>query len=255
MPNTTLQQTSSPYITTCLTHCTTEHRGQLNTHYHQTACPSSPQLTYDVTTDYRLQQNRRTFTNHKNADWTQITEDIESAFSRTTPTTNIHTVNIIFTNIILMAEKHNIPKGKMLSNCRLLPDHIVCKITPRNNIRRANTCDPALKLLNEEITSDIQKHNHMEGASRRTLGSQVNTHTRWKNIHGLSNRAPPTITFNKITTIPKHVANCFIKQFTHCQTHNTQNKQIHWRCNTKHTRIQHYTHYFSGPRVNKTKKK
>ena len=25
-------------------------------------------------------------------------------------------------------------------------------------IRRANTCDPALKLLNEEITSDIQKH-------------------------------------------------------------------------------------------------
>ena len=28
----------------------------------------------------------------------------------------------------------------------------------RNNIRRANACDPALKLLNEEITSDIQKH-------------------------------------------------------------------------------------------------
>ena len=24
--------------------------------------------------------------------------------------------------------------------------------------RRANTCDPALKLLNEEITYDIQKH-------------------------------------------------------------------------------------------------
>ena len=37
-------------------------------------------------------------------------------------------------------------------------DHIVCKITQINNIRRANTCDPALKLLNEEITSDIQKH-------------------------------------------------------------------------------------------------
>ena len=44
------------------------------------------------------------------------------------------------------------------SNCRLLPEDIVCKITQRNNIRRANTCDPALKLLNEEITSDIQKH-------------------------------------------------------------------------------------------------
>ena len=43
----------------------------------------------------------------------------------------------------LMADKHNIPKGKMHSNCRLLPE---------------DTCDPALKLLNEEITSYIQKH-------------------------------------------------------------------------------------------------
>ena len=64
----------------------------------------------------------------------------------------------IFTNIILMADKQNIPKGTMHSNCRLLPEDIVCKITQRKNIRRANTCDPALKLLNEEITSDIQKH-------------------------------------------------------------------------------------------------
>ena len=78
---------------------------------------------------------------------------IQSAFAQTT----IHTANIIFTNV-LMADKHNIPKGKMHSNCRLLPNNIVCKITQRNNIRRANTSDPALKLLNEEITSDIQIH-------------------------------------------------------------------------------------------------
>ena len=47
--NTTLQHTSSPR---CLTHCTAGHRGQLNTHYHQTTYPSSPQLTYDMITDY-----------------------------------------------------------------------------------------------------------------------------------------------------------------------------------------------------------
>ena len=41
--NTTLQQTSSPDIT---------HRRQLNTHYHQTTYLSSPQSTYDMTTDY-----------------------------------------------------------------------------------------------------------------------------------------------------------------------------------------------------------
>ena len=48
VPNTTLQQTSSR----CLTHCTIEHRGQLNTNYHHTTYPSSPQLTYDMTTYY-----------------------------------------------------------------------------------------------------------------------------------------------------------------------------------------------------------
>ena len=75
-----------------------------------------------------------------------------------------------------MADKHNIPKGKMYSNCRLLSDHIVCKIIQRNNIRRANTCDPALKHLNDEITSDIQKTQtkHMEGTHTGITGT---THT------------------------------------------------------------------------------
>ena len=133
--------------------------------------------------------------------------------------TNIHTANRIFTTIILMADKHNIPKGKMHINCRLLPEDIVCKITQRNNIRKANTCDPVLKLLNEEITSDIQKHK--QNICKEHLDAhwdhRHNTHILWKTIHGLSNRAPPTthnnsITFNnKIATTPKHIANCFTK--------------------------------------------
>ena len=106
----------------------------------------------------QLQQNRRTFTKNKKADWTQFTEDTEFAFSQTTIPTNIHTANRIFKNIIMMADKQNTPKGKMHSYCRLLPDHIVWKITQRNNMRRADTCGPALRLLNEEITSDRHTH-------------------------------------------------------------------------------------------------
>ena len=105
--------------------------------------------TINIRHDYRLQQNRRTFTNYKKADWTQFTEDTESAFAQTTIPTNIHTANIIFTNTILMADRHNIPKGKIHSNDRLLPNQIIYTFTKRNNTRRANTCDPALKLLNE----------------------------------------------------------------------------------------------------------
>ena len=233
MPNTTLQQTSSPDITTVS-----------NTLYNRTSWTTQHALSSDhlpiITTinirhDYRLQQNRRTFTNYKKADWTQFTEDTESAFAQTTIPTNIHTANRIFTNIILMADKQNIPKGKMHSNCRLLPEDIVCKITQRNNIRRANTCDPALKLLNEEITSDIQKHkqNIWKEHLDAHWDHRHNTHTLWKTIHGLSNRAPPhtlntSITFNnKIATTPTHIANCFTKQFTHYQARNTQNKQTH----------------------------
>ena len=74
-----------------------------------------------------LYQKRRTFTNYKKAGWIQFREDTESAVAQTTIPTNIHTANIIFTNIIPMADKHNIPKGKMHSNCRLFPEDIVCK--------------------------------------------------------------------------------------------------------------------------------
>ena len=112
-----------------------------------------------------------------------------------------------------MADKQNIPKGKIDSNCRLLPEDIACKITQRNNIRRANTCDPALKLLNEEITSHIQKHkqNIWKEHLDAHWDHRHNTHTLWKTIHGLSNRAPPhtlntSITFNnKIATTPRHI--------------------------------------------------
>ena len=150
--------------------------------------------TINTRHDYRLQQTRRTR-------------------KLTTIPTNIHTANRIFTNIILMADKHNIPKGNMHSNCRLLPEDIVCKITQRNNIRRANTCDPVLKLLNEEITADIQKH--LQNIWKEHLDAhwdhRHNTHILWKTIHGLSKGAPPTthnnsITFNnKIINTPKHI--------------------------------------------------
>ena len=133
----------------------------------------------------------------------------------------------------------------MHSNCRLLPEDIVCKITQRNNIRRANTCDPALKLLNEEITPDIQKHkqNIWKEQLDAHWDHRHNTHTLWKTIHGLSNRALPhtpntSITFNnKIATTPKHIANCFTKQFTNTVKHATH------KTNRQHTAYKDTTLY------------
>ena len=130
----------------CLTHYTTGHRGQLNTYYHQTTYPQSPQLTYDMTTDYNktdgLSPTTRKLTGHNS---------LKTCFRSDHHTLQHTHCQHNFTYIILMADNHNIPKGKMHGNCRLLPDHIVCKITQRHK-------DPALKFLNEEITSDIEKH-------------------------------------------------------------------------------------------------
>ena len=148
-----------------------------------------PQLTYDMTTDYNKTDGPLPTTRKQTRHNLQKTQ--ESAFAQTTIPTNIHTDNRIFTNIILMADKHIIPKGKMHSNCRLLPEDIVCKITQRNNIRRANTCDPALKLLNKEITSDIQKHKqniwqeHTHTLEDHTWSIQQSTTTHTKHIHNI----------------------------------------------------------------------
>ena len=139
---------------------------QLNTHCHLTTCPPSPPSTYSMPIDCN-KADEHLPTRRK---WTHFTEDTESAFTQP----NIHTANIIFTKIILMADKHNIPKGKMHSNC------IVCKITQSNNMRSAITCDLALKLLNEESTSDIHNQHlwkeHLDYIC--TLGSQAqHTHS------------------------------------------------------------------------------
>ena len=96
-------------------------------------------------------------------------------------------------------------------------------------IRRANPCDPALKPLNHEITSDISLHkqNLWKEHLNANWDHRHNTHTLLKTIHGLSNRAAPTpqnctITFNKkIATSPKNIVNCFNKQFKNTVKHNT----------------------------------
>ena len=88
------------------------------------------------------------------------------------------------------------------------------------------TCDPSLKLLNKEITSDIHTHNqnlwkdHLDAH----WDHRHNTHIRWKTIHSLSNRAPPP-TLNIQQQNNNHTqTHCELFHQTihkHCQTHKT----------------------------------
>ena len=233
VPNTAFQKTSSPDIATVSN--TLYNRTSWQTHHALSSDHLPIKTTINVQHNFRLQTYRRTFTNYKKANWTQFTKETKLAFSQTkypTTYTVLHNVNRIFTNIILLADKHNISKGNMSNTSRMLPEHIVCNITQRDNIKRANSCDPALKPLNHEIISDIALHkqNLWKQYLNANWDHRHNTHTLWKNSHGLLNRAAPTpqnctITFNKkIATSPKNIANCFNKQFTNTikrSTHKT----------------------------------
>ena len=81
VPSTTLQQTYSIDITTV---SNTLYNRTSWTTQHALSSDHSPTIitTINIRHDYRLQQNRRTFTNYKKADWTQFTETTESAFAQ-----------------------------------------------------------------------------------------------------------------------------------------------------------------------------
>ena len=175
-----------------------------------------------MTTDYNktdgYSPTTRKLTGHKS-------RKTQSPLSlKTTIPTNIHTANIIFVNI-LMADKHNIPKGKMHGNCRLLTEDIVCKITQRNNIRKANTCAPVLKLLNEEITSNIQKHK--QNMWKEHLGAH------WD--HRYSTHSMEDYTWSIQWSTSNHT-----QQLHHLQQQNSKHTQTY--CELFHQTGQHKTY-------------
>ena len=137
MPNTTLQQASSPDITTVSN--TLHNRSSWTTQYALSSDHLPIINTVNIRHDYRLQQNQRTFTNYKKTSRLNSRKTQRPLSLRPSYPTTYALPTYFFTNIILMADKHHIPKGKMHKNCRLFTDHTVCKITQRNNIRRANT--------------------------------------------------------------------------------------------------------------------
>ena len=69
---------------------------------------------------------------------------------------DVSIANNILTNLILNADKHNIPKGKIKSHNILQPKEIRDKIDERNKLRNLNYKDPTIQDLNSEITKMIQ---------------------------------------------------------------------------------------------------
>jgi hypothetical protein len=181
-------------------------------------------------TNFRLTQNRTSYTNYHKADWTKFTEHIEDALTGSTDPDDIHTGNRILTRLIIDADKYYIPKGKIRDKCKLLPQPIRLQIDRRNDIKAQDPLDNRLQQINWDINKAIGDHKtrlwkkHLDGQ----WDHRQNTHLLWKTINGLSNKKPPPITNNTIqflnhTAIThKQKADQFTKQFTNTVKHATR---------------------------------
>ena len=104
--NTTLQQTSSPVITSVSKKTI---QSDIVDNSTRTLIRPPPIITtINIRHGYRLQQTDELLPSTRKSGYTEV------VFAQTTGMgiTNIHTANTIFTNIILMADNHNIPKCK-----------------------------------------------------------------------------------------------------------------------------------------------
>ena len=157
--------------------------------------------------------------------------------SNSTDVTDVHKSNKILTLLLLDADKHYIPKGKIRPNNPLFPENIRAQIKERDIIKANDPTDNRLEHLNKDISQAIQTHRsgiwkeHLDGH----WDHRRNTHILWKTINGLSNKKPTpitnnTITFKNYTAItPKQKANQFTKQFTNITKHKTKThyRKIH----------------------------
>ena len=187
-------------------------------------------ISYNTKTKFRLIQHRCSYTNYRKADWQGFTNSIENALTDTTDVTDVHKSNKILTLLLLDADKHYIPKGKIRPNKPLLPENIRAQIEERDIIKANDPTDNRLEHLNKDISQAIQTHRsgiwkeHLDGH----WDHRRNTHILWKTINGLSNKKPTPITNNTITLknytaiTPKQKANQFTKQFTNITKHKTK---------------------------------
>ena len=143
---------------------------------------------------------------------------------------------------------HTTGGGLIRDNITFTTTDIPSKITQINNMRRANACYPALKLLNDEITSDILKQNLWKKHLDAHWDHRHNTHIIWKTIHGLSNIIPAPTLNTSIHNIQQQNNN-------HTQTYcELCHQTIHKYCQTPKTNrsIDRATHKIQGYNITLT---
>ena len=213
------QQATSPDITSI-----SSNLANMTTWETKTALPSDHLpiiITINTKSNFRLKPNNKSFTNYNKANWDKYTNEIELSLKETEEPENVHSANKLLTNLILLADKQYIPKGRLKNLHQPLPKHINDRIKERNTLRNTNSSDPSIPSLSNEITKLIREHRTTQWKTKLDqIGDhKKNSHTLWNTINYLKGNKPPShpntaINFNgKLATLPQEKATAFNEQF------------------------------------------
>src|SRR6267154_6690230 len=218
-PSQISQQLTSPDITSISSNLVNQ------TTWKATTALSSDHLpiiiTINTKNNFRLAPCNKTFTNYNKTNWSKFTEEIELNLQDVPTPDNVHSANKYLTNLILLADKHHIPKGRIKKLNQPLSEHITDLLNARNILRKNTPFDPHIPFLNKDITKLINIHRTDQWKAKlEQIGDhKKNSHTLWNTINYLSDKKPPShpntiITFNdKLALTPKQKAIAFNKQF------------------------------------------
>ena len=183
-------------------------------------------ITINTKSKFRATDSKKTYTNYKKANWENFTSEIETALEDTTDPADVHSSNKIITNLILKADKHHIPKGKINSHHLLLPENIRSKINERNKLRKKDSKNPNFNEMNKEINKLIQTHrsNLWKEKLNENWNHKINTKKFWQILNNLSNKKPTQQT-NRIITFKNSVKKSKIKKYQKALTINSQTLQ------------------------------
>src|SRR5688572_13525414 len=80
--------------------------------------------TYKYIYNFRLSPSNKTFKNYRKPNWEKLTDEIEHSLHEATTPNNVPSANNTHTNLILLADKRHIPKGRLKKLDQPLPQHI-----------------------------------------------------------------------------------------------------------------------------------
>jgi hypothetical protein len=162
----------------------------------------------------------KTYTNFRKADWPAFIRESEGVFRGLQLSTSVGAGEKIFCKILLTAAKHAIPAG-FHKDCKpgILHEANIL-INERDTLQAADPTDPAIEILNHNITKIISENKKSIWWGKvAASGSRLDSSKCWSLLCGLSGKRTyeplnQPVTFGKTTfSNPYDISKKFIRQY------------------------------------------